>query len=89
MTPADITKSLQLCGKILSKVQPAVTTNLSADQIENEINLDGTNSENLPIENGLNTVPLEKSQSDSRLNKQANNESPNNSSMDRSPRYKY
>ncbi|XP_031783167.1 protein dopey-1 homolog isoform X3 [Nasonia vitripennis] len=81
LSPLEITKSLQLCGKILSKVQPAVSANSNAEKTETEVKQDVS----LPVESGLAAIPLEKSQSDSKLNKPIMNESTNNSFSDRSP----
>ncbi|XP_011499422.1 PREDICTED: protein dopey-1 homolog [Ceratosolen solmsi marchali] len=84
LLPMEITMSLKLCGKILSKVQPAVSANSTVEKSESgEMKLD-SNGTALPIESGLAAIPLEKSQSDSKLNKPTAVELTHNLS-DRSP----
>lgn len=97
LDPTEIAKSLQLCGKILSKVQPAISgsgnNNTSTDKsgdVEDKssrsvnVTLNETTTTTSPsAETSLSSsIPLEKSQSDSKLNKQ---ESENTSFSDRSP----
>ncbi|KAK0181813.1 hypothetical protein PV327_000009 [Microctonus hyperodae] len=69
-TPLEIVKSLSLCGKILSKVQPMIVGN--EEEVNNsEIQPEVISSSfiNPPSEdNALTATPLEKSQSDSKLN---------------------
>jgi hypothetical protein len=84
LLPMEITMSLKLCGKILLKVQPAMSANSTVEKSEGEVKLD-TNGSALPIESVLTAIPLEKSQSDSKLNKPIAAESTHNFS-DRSPR---
>ena len=85
LTSLEIEKSLKLCSKILSKVQPAVSSNTNTEITENEnkkkVNIKATTATKT-VESELSTVPLEKSQSDSKLNKQ---ESEIISFNDRSP----
>uniref|UniRef100_A0ABD2XAC5 Dopey N-terminal domain-containing protein n=3 Tax=Trichogramma kaykai TaxID=54128 RepID=A0ABD2XAC5_9HYME len=108
LSPTEITSSLKLCGKILSRVQPATGTGHSNNEkssnadvaelesvnnssysnnnrIDASINGHASERESSSIDNALAAVPLEKSQSDSRLDKQVANESLNSSFLDRSP----
>ncbi|XP_015109292.1 protein dopey-1 [Diachasma alloeum] len=62
-TPQEIGRSLSLCRKILSKVQPIITVPQSEKQEE-------IKQECQPSQDALTAIPLEKSQSDSKLNKQ-------------------
>ncbi|KAJ8674892.1 hypothetical protein QAD02_010678 [Eretmocerus hayati] len=85
LTPLEISKSLTLCCKILAKVQPVVNANSNSEKAETDsIKIDANGSTQI-IENGLAAIPLEKSQSDSKLNKPSTNDSANNSFADRSP----
>ncbi|XP_018337342.1 PREDICTED: protein dopey-1 homolog isoform X1 [Trachymyrmex septentrionalis] len=69
LSPIEISKSLKLCAKILSKVQPTMITT-HADKCEIDAKLDTSlNSITVPSDNSLTAIPLEKSQSDSKLNK--------------------
>jgi len=69
LSPMEISKSLKLCAKILSKVQPTMITT-HADKCEIETKLDTSlNSITVPSDNSLTAIPLEKSLSDSKLNK--------------------
>lgn len=69
LSPMEISKSLKLCAKILSKVQPTMIT-AHADKCEIDIKLDTSlNNITVPSDNSLMAIPLEKSQSDSKLNK--------------------
>ncbi|XP_011859860.1 PREDICTED: protein dopey-1 homolog isoform X1 [Vollenhovia emeryi] len=69
LSPTEISKSLKLCGKILSKVQPTMIT-AHADRCEVDVKLDASlNNITVPSDNSLTAIPLEKSQSDSKLNK--------------------
>lgn len=70
LSPMEISRSLRLCGKILSKVQPTVIST-HAEKNELETKLDATtNTNNTSVnDNSLTAIPLEKSQSDSKLNK--------------------
>ncbi|KYN13865.1 Protein dopey-1 like protein [Trachymyrmex cornetzi] len=69
LSPIEISKSLKLCAKILSKVQPTMIT-AHADKGEIDTKLDTSlNSITVPSDNSLTAIPLEKSQSDSKLNK--------------------
>ncbi|KAG7202175.1 hypothetical protein KM043_015855 [Ampulex compressa] len=71
LSPMEISRSLKLCAKILSKVQPTVATT-HPEKCELESKLDTSVSSTnavVPNENSLNAIPLEKSQSDSKLNK--------------------
>lgn len=69
LSPMEISKSLKLCAKILSKVQPTMIT-AHADKCEVDIKLDTSlNNITVPSDNSLTAIPLEKSQSDSKLNK--------------------
>lgn len=69
LSPMEISKSLKLCGKILSKVQPTMIT-AHADKCEIDTKLDTSlNNITVPSDNSLTAIPLEKSQSDSKLNK--------------------
>lgn len=66
LSPTEISKSLKLCAKILSKVQPTS----HADKCEIDAKLDmSLNNITVPSDNSLMAIPLEKSQSDSKLNK--------------------
>lgn len=69
LSPIEISKSLKLCAKILSKVQPIMITN-QTDNNEIEAKTDVfLNNITVSNDNSLTTIPLEKSQSDSKLNK--------------------
>ncbi|XP_046144473.1 protein dopey-1 homolog isoform X3 [Osmia bicornis bicornis] len=71
LSPMEISRSLKLCAKILSKVQPTVVST-HTDKNELETKLDATtngNSATAFSDNSLTAIPLEKSQSDSKLNK--------------------
>lgn len=72
LTSKEISKSLDLCAKILSRVQPTVA-NPHADKIEPEPKPEVTFNSGLPAtpisDSSLTPIPLEKSQSDSKLNK--------------------
>lgn len=69
LSSMEISKSLKLCAKILSKVQPTMITT-HTDKYEMEAKVDASlNSIAAPSDNSLMTIPLEKSQSDSKLNK--------------------
>lgn len=69
LSPMEISKSLKLCAKILSKVQPTMITT-HTDKYEVEAKVDASlNNIAAPSDNSLMTIPLEKSQSDSKLNK--------------------
>ncbi|XP_011692229.1 PREDICTED: protein dopey-1 homolog isoform X2 [Wasmannia auropunctata] len=69
LSPTEISKGLKLCAKILSKVQPTMIT-AHADKHEVDVKLDTSlNSITVPSDNSLTAIPLEKSQSDSKLNK--------------------
>lgn len=69
LSPTEISKSLTLCAKILSKVQPTMVT-AHADKCEMDTKLDTSlNNITVPNDNSLTAIPLEKSQSDSKLNK--------------------
>lgn len=83
LSPNDITKSLKLCGKILAKVQPAVSASSNLEKTDGESRTD-VNGPVTSADSGLVAIPLEKSQSDSKLNKPI--ESTNNSFSERSPR---
>lgn len=66
LTPMEISRSLRLCAKILTKVQPTIVSN-HTEKNELETKLDTiTTTIN---DNSLTAIPLEKSQSDSKLNK--------------------
>ena len=80
LSPMEIEKSLSLCAKILSKVQPTETaSNLEKRDIESKPETLNT-SVTIPSDNSLSAIPLEKSQSDSKLNKPEGESNP-----DRSP----
>jgi len=82
LSPTEISKSLKLCAKILSKVQPTMITT-HTDKYEVEAKVDASlNSIGAPSDNSLMTIPLEKSQSDSKLNKP---DTSNNSFPEKSP----
>ncbi|KOX80596.1 Protein dopey-1 like protein [Melipona quadrifasciata] len=69
LEPSYISRSLRLCAKILTKVQPTVVSN-HTEKNELEMKLDITTSTTTTInDNSLTAIPLEKSQSDSKLNK--------------------
>ncbi|KMQ93130.1 protein dopey-1-like protein [Lasius niger] len=69
LSSIEISKSLKLCAKILSKVQPTMVTT-HADKYEVDVKMDTSlNNITVPSDNSLTTIPLEKSQSDSKLNK--------------------
>ncbi|KAH0955706.1 hypothetical protein HN011_002395 [Eciton burchellii] len=69
LSSVEISKSLKLCAKILSKVQPTMITT-HTDKCETDIRTDASlNNITIPNDNALITIPLEKSQSDSKLNK--------------------
>lgn len=69
LSSMEISKSLKLCAKILSKVQPTMVTT-HADKYEVDVKMDASlNNITVPSDNSLTTIPLEKSQSDSKLNK--------------------
>ncbi|EFN67195.1 Protein dopey-1-like protein, partial [Camponotus floridanus] len=69
LSSVEISKSLKLCAKILSKVQPTMITT-HADKYEVDTKVDTSlNNITVPSDNSLTTIPLEKSQSDSKLNK--------------------
>ncbi|XP_014214024.1 protein dopey-1 homolog isoform X2 [Copidosoma floridanum] len=84
LSAIEITKSLELCSKILLKVQPVVAANASSEKPEGETKVDA-NGVAVSVESNLGTTSLEKSQSDSKLNKPILNESANSSFQDRSP----
>ena len=80
LSPMEIEKSLSLCAKILSKVQPTETaSHLEKRDLESKTEVLST-SVTVPNDNNLTPMHLEKSQSDSKLNK---SEVGNN--LDRSP----
>ena len=92
LSPREISTSLGLCAKILSKVQPTVVATLDNNDPETKSDVPLNNSFNNPT-NATSTatpgdgdllpaIPLEKSQSDSKLNKPP---TPNSSFIDRSP----
>lgn len=87
LSSAEISKSLGLCGKILSKVQPTMIISHS-DKLERESANTKLNStinvgSSAPLLDGsLIAAPLEKSQSDSKLNKV---ETANGLPVERSP----
>ncbi|XP_011306689.1 protein dopey-1 homolog isoform X2 [Fopius arisanus] len=62
LTPQEVGRSLSLCRKILSKVQPIITP--PSEKIEE------VKPQETPPQDALTTIPLEKSNSDSKLNKQ-------------------
>lgn len=67
--PMEISKSLKLCAKILSKMQPTMMTN-HTDKYEMDTKMDvSLNNITVPSDHSLTAIPLEKSQSDSKLNK--------------------
>lgn len=69
LSPMEISRSLRLCAKILTKVQPTVVSN-HTEKNELETKLDTTTSTTTTVnDNSLTAIPLEKSQSDSKLNK--------------------
>ncbi|XP_020283145.1 protein dopey-1 homolog isoform X2 [Pseudomyrmex gracilis] len=69
LSSMEISKSLKLCAKILSKVQPSMITTHN-DKSEVDVKADASlNTITVPSDNSLTTIPLEKSQSDSKLNK--------------------
>lgn len=63
----EVTTSLALCAKILSKVQPAMAS--PAPHLEKQTSSETSYSSGALNENNLTAIPLEKSQSDSKLNK--------------------
>lgn len=65
LSPMEISKSLKLCAKILSKMQPTMMTT-HTDKYEVDMSL---NNITIPSDHSLAAIPLEKSQSDSKLNK--------------------
>nr|XP_050849506.1 protein dopey-1 homolog isoform X2 [Vespula vulgaris] len=66
----EISKSLELCAKILSKVQPTVvTTQTDKREIDAKLDSSQNNATTSSNDNSLIAIPLEKSQSDSKLNK--------------------
>ncbi|XP_076277872.1 protein DOP1 homolog isoform X2 [Lasioglossum baleicum] len=73
LSPMEISRSLRLCAKILSKVQPTVvTTHTDKSELETKLEVIATASTSTtvaPNDNSLTAIPLEKSQSDSKLNK--------------------
>ncbi|XP_024938328.1 protein dopey-1 homolog isoform X2 [Cephus cinctus] len=84
LSPAEISKSLGLCAEILSKVQPpAMATHTDIPDLEVKVDLNvSIASTALPNDSKLSAIPLEKSQSDSKLNK---TDLVNGSVTDRSP----
>lgn len=81
LSPMEIEKSLSLCAKILSKVQPTETGTSHLEKRDLEPKSEAVNiSVSAPSDNTLSTIPLEKSQSDSKLNK-----AEVSSNLDRSP----
>ncbi|XP_033225159.1 protein dopey-1 homolog isoform X2 [Belonocnema kinseyi] len=79
LSPMEIEKSLRLCAKILSKVQPTETAS-SLEKRDSESKPEAINTSiSPPTDNTLSAIPLEKSQSDSKLNK------PEEESNSRSP----
>lgn len=69
LSSVEISKSLKLCAKILSKVQPTMIT-AHTDKCETDGRIDTSlNNVIIPSDNSLVAIPLEKSQSDSKLNK--------------------
>ncbi|XP_046605599.1 protein dopey-1 homolog isoform X1 [Neodiprion virginianus] len=85
LSPNEIAKSLGLCAKILSRVQPTIATS-HVDKIEPETKLEvmlNPGSPNTALaDSSLTPIPLEKSQSDSKLNK---TDMLNNLAVDKSP----
>ncbi|XP_076237177.1 protein DOP1 homolog isoform X6 [Calliopsis andreniformis] len=84
LSPMEISRSLRLCAKILSKVQPTVVSP-HAEKTELETKLDiamNATSATAVSDNSLTAIPLEKSQSDSKLNKP---DASNNSFSEKSP----
>ncbi|XP_076753567.1 protein DOP1 homolog isoform X2 [Xylocopa sonorina] len=71
LSPMEISKSLRLCAKILSKVQPTVvSTHTERNELETKLDTTITGTTIAAgNDNSLNAIPLEKSQSDSKLNK--------------------
>ncbi|KZC07062.1 Protein dopey-1 like protein [Dufourea novaeangliae] len=71
LSPMEVSRSLQLCGKILSKVQPTVvSTHTEKGEIETKFESTANTSAITALtDNSLTAIPLEKSQSDSKLNK--------------------
>ncbi|XP_033338749.1 protein DOP1 homolog isoform X2 [Megalopta genalis] len=71
LSPMEISRSLRLCAKILSKVQPTVvTTHTDKSELETKFEvITNASTSAAPNENSLAAIPLEKSQSDSKLNK--------------------
>ncbi|CAK9831783.1 Protein dopey-1 homolog [Anthophora retusa] len=71
LSPMEISKSLRLCGKILSKVQPTVvSTHTEKNELETKLDTITSASTSTALnDNSLTAIPLEKSQSDSKLNK--------------------
>ncbi|XP_032664309.1 protein dopey-1 homolog isoform X1 [Odontomachus brunneus] len=69
LSPMEISKSLKLCAKILSKMQPTMMTT-HTDKYEMDTKMDvSLNNITVPSDHSLTAIPLEKSQSDSKLNK--------------------
>lgn len=69
LSPMEISKSLKLCAKILSKMQPTMITT-HTDKYEVDAKMDvSLNNITVPSDHSLTAIPLEKSQSDSKLNK--------------------
>lgn len=69
LSSVEISRSLKLCAKILSKMQPTMITS-HTEKYEVDAKMDVSLSNiTVPSENSLTTIPLEKSQSDSKLNK--------------------
>lgn len=69
LSPMEISKSLKLCAKILSKMQPTMITTYT-DKYEVNVKVDvSLNNITVPGDHTLTAIPLEKSQSDSKLNK--------------------
>lgn len=88
LSPAEISTSLNLCGKILSKVQPTVIVPAEKNELETKVELPVTlGAISNPLNDGdlIAAIPLEKSQSDSKLNKLNKCQNPNSSFIDRSP----
>ncbi|XP_012258853.2 protein dopey-1 homolog isoform X2 [Athalia rosae] len=85
LSPTEISNSLGLCAKILSRVQPTLA-NSHLDKVEPDIKPEVTFNSRLPntspVDSSLTPIPLEKSQSDSKLNK---TDGLNNLAVDKSP----
>ncbi|XP_076619120.1 protein DOP1 homolog isoform X1 [Colletes latitarsis] len=71
LSPMEISRSLRLCAKILSKVQPTVvSTHTEKNELETKLDVTpNVNTTTSLCDNSLTAIPLEKSQSDSKLNK--------------------